>query len=76
MITEKRKKIENQLRILEKDIVNNTDILVLQAYVVIDEGSTVFSYDIFNKNLFNANKETYTKEMLNFKNKCEEEVVF
>lgn len=76
MITEKRKKIENQLRILEKDIVNNTDILVLQAYVVIDEGSTVFSYDIFNENLFNANKETYTKEMLNFKNKCEEEVAF
>lgn len=71
MIKQINKRIENQLLIYEEDLVNDEKILVCQCFVVLENNSVNFNYDVFNADLFEKKREDYIGAMLEFKSESE-----
>lgn len=73
MIIEKERHVEEKLTITETDIVGGGEVLILIAYAIKtnDEMWSYPSPQIFNKVIYEKNKEAYNKAVQDFRNKCE-----
>ena len=66
-------RIEKQLTISETDMINGGDVIILIAYAIKDDNG-VFTFpdtQIYNKEVYERNKEIYNAQILAFRNDCE-----
>lgn len=64
--------VEKKLTITETDIVNGGEVLVLIAYAV-KENDNMYAFpapQIFNEQLYTANKAEYDQKITDFRSKC------